>query len=219
MDAAAPLPPHVLGWLASQGIEVRSTTFPRRGNLNGTDCAAGICRELEAACQRHRSSHAIKLDDDTVIVRPEVFGRHFAAGAVGLTWTAGRPGAYGLAYALSRHTAGLAARQLEVQPLDPNAPEDLTIWHAARIVGTVIELPFQPSAGPWSAYPCHADPVAAMERFDVLTVGNPPPGGWSDRPRETALLMRRLVEAAMVLQSPCKAGAPALQISQLSADF
>jgi hypothetical protein len=204
-DIADPLPPHVLGWLAGEGVEVRTTAFPRRGNLNGTDCAAGICRELARACNRHGSTHAIKLDDDTLIVRRQVFTQHLPSGAVGLTWTAGRPGAYGLAYCLSRETAEAAAKHLEASELTTDAPEDLTVWHAAKQFGTWAEVPFQLTGGGWSAFPLGADPDEAVQRFDVLTVGNRPEGGWKDRPRQMAAMMKILVTAAADLQRACNA--------------
>jgi hypothetical protein len=206
-DVTSPLPPHVLGWLAGEGVEVRTTHFPRRGNLNGTDCAAGICHELADACRRHGSSHAIKLDDDTVIVRREVFTGCFPSGAVGLTWKDGRPGAYGLAYCLSRESAATAASLLEAAPLNAAAPEDLTVWHAAKQVGTWSEVPFQQACGGWSAFPAGADAAAAVKRFDVLTVGNCPSEGWYDRPRQMAAMMRRLVTAARQVQEDCKGAA------------
>ena len=197
-DGADPLPPQTLGWLEAQGVEVRTTTFTRRGNLNGTDCAAGIASELEAACVRYACSHAIKLDDDTIIVDPAIFTRHLLFDAVGLTHTDGRPGAYGLAYMLSRRIACVIAAELETLPLDTRVPEDLTIWHQAKRHGLCHELPFDPGpiGGPWSAILPHHDAPDAVKRFAVLTVGNEPPRGWKDADRQRAGEMRRLVEAA-----------------------
>ncbi|MFD0893990.1 hypothetical protein ACFQ5Q_10175, partial [Luteolibacter ambystomatis] len=56
-DAASPLPGHVRGWLMHEGIDLITTTFPRRGNLNGTDCAAGICRTLAETALRYGATH------------------------------------------------------------------------------------------------------------------------------------------------------------------
>ncbi|QUE53062.1 hypothetical protein KBB96_09240 [Luteolibacter ambystomatis] len=91
-DAASPLPGHVRGWLMHEGIDLVTTTFPRRGNLNGTDCAAGICRTLAETALRYGATHVLKLDDDTVVMDRRVFTRHRHARAVGLTWPDGRPG-------------------------------------------------------------------------------------------------------------------------------
>ncbi len=195
-DGGDPLPPHVLGWLASEGVEVRTTNFPRRGNLNGIECAAGICRELEAACIRHGSSHAIKLDDDTLIGDPQVFLNWLQFAAIGLTWSEGsRPGAYGLAYCLSRQTAAQVAASLEAWPeIDETAPEDLTIWWLAKHCGPCLDQPFATRSGAWSAMPHGSDAQDALARFSVLTVGNVPAGGWKDRDRQIAGELRRLVE-------------------------
>lgn len=202
-DSIAPLPPQVLGWLASEGVEVRTTYFPRRGNLNGTDCAAGMARELEAACIRHGSSHALKMDDDTVILDLGIFTRHLLFDAVGLTCpdgipgTVSRPGAYGLTYMLSRRIAGVIASELESLPIDTSAPEDLTIWHQATRHGLCHELPFEPGpvGGPWSAIGPEHDVSDAVRRFAVLTVGNEPPGGWKDADRQKASELKRILRA------------------------
>jgi hypothetical protein len=206
-DAAAPLPGHVLGDLEAKRIEVRTTTFPRRGNLNGTDCAAGICHELATACERYGSLIAIKLDDDTVIVDPELF-TSFPDAAVGLSWPQeGRHAAFGMAYSVPGTAAAQAALILSAQPLDPKAPEDLTVWAALEGLCERQLVPFDPRGGPFTALPLHADAHEAVARFDVITVGNPPSSGWSNRPRQLATEMRRLVMATGMFQEACKPAA------------
>lgn len=207
-DAADPLPGHVLGDLAAKGIEVRSTRFPRRGNLNGTDCAAGILHELAAACRRYGSRHAWKLDDDTVAVRPEVLSAPWDM-AVGLSWPqAGREAAFGMAYAVPGYAAAHAAARLSTLPVDPKAPEDLTVWAALEGMCERLLKPFDPTGGPFTALPIHADAHEAVVRFDIITVGNPPPAGWRNRERQLATEMRRVVTAAKRWQSPCTGTAP-----------
>jgi len=194
-DAADPLPGWARGWLHAQGVEYRVTDFPRRGNLNGTDCAAAIAAELAAACERHEASHALKVDDDTVIVRPELFTAHAAAGAIGLTWEEGpRAGAYGMAYGLEKEAARAASRILTGGPFDPHAPEDLAVWSTVKKIAPVVEHRFRPDEGPFTALPAGACVTDAVRRFGVITVGNPPPGGWRDRDRETAGRMREMVK-------------------------
>lgn len=201
-DGAEPLPPQVLGWLESEGIEIRSTAFPRRGNLNGTDCAAGICLELAEACIRHQASHALKLDDDTVIVRTNRF-RVPGDTAVGLSWPdRGAEAGSGMAYALPGYAAAHAAKELQELPLDPKAPEDLTVWAALHGLCSRQLHPFDPLGGPFTALPLGGDARQAVERWDVVTVGNPPEGGWQDRGRQTAEELRRVVEAARGLATP-----------------
>ncbi|MGC4017482.1 MAG: hypothetical protein QM755_23655 [Luteolibacter sp.] len=191
-DAAAPLPGNVRGWLASEGVELIATTFPRRGNLNGTDCAAGICRTLAATARRHGTTHAMKLDDDTVVVDARVFTRHRHARAVGLTWPGGRPGAYGMAYMLRADVAEKAAARLERGTFRPTAPEDITVWETVARCGPVIERRFRARRGPFSALPLGA-PID--RRFDVLNMGTPPPGGWRNRPVQMVTEMKRVFPA------------------------
>lgn len=194
-DQAAPLPPHVLGWLQGEGVTIRTTSFPRRGNLNGSDCAAGICREIEWACRRFGSSHGMKMDDDTAPIDPSIFTGNLQFAAVGLTCPVnGRPGAYGLAYCLSRETASKVAVTLEGMPkVNESVPEDLTIWNLATRLGECLELPFKPEGGPWSAILPGYDLPDALNRFAVLTVGNEPKGGWKDADREKARELRKIV--------------------------
>lgn len=207
-----PLPRQLRASLERDGVELVTTTFPRRGNLNGTDCAAGICRELALAAARHGASHAIKLDDDALIVRPGLFLEHRDVDSVGLVWPGGnRSGAYGMAYMLRRSMAEEIAALLEWESLDPSAPEDLTVWAAAASLGTQISHRFRPARGPFSAIPADADPREAVERFDVVTVGNMPRGGWGNRPVEQAHQLRGLVLAAEALHGSCKAPAGAVQ--------
>jgi len=203
-DAAAPLPGHVLGDLEAKGIEVRTTSFPRRGNLNGTDCAAGICHELAGACERHGSPIAIKLDDDTVIVDPALFTA-FPEAAVGLSWPQeGRHAAFGMAYSVPGPAAAQAARILSARTIDPKAPEDLTVWAALEGLCERQLVPFDPRGGPFTALPIHGDAYEAVARFDVITVGNPPRAGWRNKPRQLATEMRRVVTAARLFQEACK---------------
>lgn len=201
-DAAAPLPPHVLGRLRHDGVEVVNTTFPRRGNLNGTDCAAGICRTLAEAAERHGSRHALKLDDDTAVIDPRVFTRHRHARAVGLTWPAGRPGAYGMAYLLRADVARAVAASLVRGAFRPDAPEDITIWETAKRLGPVVERRFRARKGPFSALPLHASAEEAARRFDVLNVGTPPATGWGNRPAQIEQGLRRVAEAIVTSSRP-----------------
>lgn len=210
-DRADPLPQTVLGWLAAAEVEVIGTSFPRRGNLNGTDCAAGVAETLAAVARRHGARHVIKCDDDTVIVDPELFSEVEHAGAVGLAWEGGRPGAYGMAYALRVDVAAGVAECLKRMPLDVTAPEDLTIWRAAKALAGeagVVLHEFELEAGPFAAIPWGSCARDAVSSYGVLTVGNPPEGGWKDRPSETAARLRQVVNAvrAMRLRTVPEAG-------------
>lgn len=192
-DAADPLPAHTRGWLTRQGVALWTTTFPRRGNLNGTDCAAGICRTLARAGREHGEGHALKLDTDTVILRPGLFHSDPEAVMIALTCPTDRPGAYGMAYRLQANAADAIAAELEDGPLDEHAPEDLTIYRQARQIGPVVEREFQAASGPFSALPWDGDTADFARRFDVLTVGNPPADGWRNRAIQVA---KRLKEFA-----------------------
>lgn len=196
-DSAAPLPTLTRGWLARRGVRLWETHFPRRGNLNGTDCAAGICRILARAAGLY-DGHALKLDTDTVVIRPGLFMTDPGAAMVALTCHDDRPGAYGMAYRLQGDTAAKIASVLESMELDETAPEDVIIYRQARLCGRVAEREFSADAGPFSAVPADADLSDFATRFDVVTVGNPPRGGWLDRPRQVAVQMRCMVAASRV---------------------
>lgn len=200
-DAAAPLPPITRGWLARGGVRVVSTRFPRRGNLNGTDCAAGICRTLAAAAAWAGAGHVIKLDTDTIIVRPAAWLASPEADMIALVDRGGRTGAFGCCYRLSRRAAIIAAAALAVGPFDPAAPEDQTIHRTVSELVRVRELEFDAAAGPFSAFPQDGDAADFRRRFDVLSVGNPPPAGWHDRPQEMVRQLRRLIAAAGIHQA------------------
>jgi hypothetical protein len=221
-DRADPLPGTVLGWLHAAEVPVVGTTFPRRGNLNGTDCAIGICETLAAVARLHRSRHVLKLDDDTVVVDPELFTGVEDAAAVGLTW-AGDPrcrggSTYGMAYALRVDVALAVAACLRRLPFDAAAPEDMTIWSAGKALAGpagVIEYEFDIEAGPFAALPWGSCVRDAVERYGVITVGNPPPGGWKDRPIQTAEPLRQVVCTARA--KGLRAGRKSINQSSISA--
>lgn len=48
-----------------EGAEIIQTTFPRRGNLNGTDCIQGILRTLHECADG--DDYVLKVDSDTVV--------------------------------------------------------------------------------------------------------------------------------------------------------
>ncbi len=201
-DANDPILAPARGWLAAEGVEYRQTTWPRRGNLNGTDTAARICMELAMASTRHGSRMAFKVDDDTVIIRPGRIVPEDGIEAVGLVCPGdGRGGAYGMCYGLRWDLATACAGDLVAGSLNVQAPEDLAVWGAVKRLATeVAELPYCAERGPFAALAWGSCPVDACRRYDVVTVGNPPAAGWIDRPRQTAALMRSIVEAAERLQ-------------------
>lgn len=223
-DVHDPLDASAVVELRRDGVEYRRTTWRRRGNLNGTDVAAGICEELAAAAKRYGSAYALKCDDDTAIIEPGLFTPAATCTAVGLTW-AGDPrgGAYGMAYALRRDVAAAVAHCLRLLPLDPAAPEDLTVWGAVRAMGRdqVIEHEFDPIGGPFCALPIGADPREAVRRFGVVTVGNRPPEGWRDKPVQTAARLRQVVctARAEALRAGCLISHIPAEVSQMVCGF
>jgi hypothetical protein len=210
-DGNDPLPGHVLGWLEAEGVEVVKSTWPRRGNLNGTDTAARICGELAAVAARHDAPYVLKVDDDTYIADPEVFTCVQQAAAVGLLWPGDpRGGAYGMAYALRSDTAAEIAEHFDRLPVDVAAPEDLAIWAAAKALAGpagVMAWEFDIEEGPFAAIPLGSCPKDAVDRYGVITVGNEPRGGWTDKPSQTAEALKRVVCAgrAMARKRGCNA--------------
>lgn len=183
-DSDHRLPGWVRGQLETMGAIYSRTTFPRRGNLNGTACAIGILESMLST----GADVVAKIDADTLVVQPDLF----AAGTVGCcsTMTARRD-AFGACYSIRRETIIAALAILRGMPDDPTAPEDLTIWSAIRATGHAFEmLDHAPHGGGLAAVPMGA-PVDRPERFAALTFGNRPPEGWTDRDLQVALEMRR----------------------------
>jgi hypothetical protein len=177
-DAANPLPRTLIASLEDYGAEYTQTAFRRRGNLNGTDTAAGIARTLYEACGRYGTSSAIKMDSDTILIDPTPF----MAGNVGVMSTeTSRRSAFGCVYALTALTALEVAKELEFGILDESAPEDLAIWDAVAAIQHPRTMhDFKPDGGAFSAVPIGSDPCDCG-RFAALTFGNTPATGWTDR--------------------------------------
>lgn len=187
-DAKAKLPGWVRGSLWEMGAGYMATDFPRRGNLNGTECCIGMLRSMLAT----EAQTVLKIDADTLLVRPELF----EAGNVGCcsTMTARRD-AFGACYSIRRETILAALRIIEGMPVDPYVPEDLTIWSAIRATGHPFEMiDHDPEGGGLAAVPIGSN-VDRPERFAALTFGNKPHDGWEDRQIQITLEMRRFRSA------------------------
>lgn len=183
-DAANSLPGWVQGQLYMLGADYYRTTFRRGGNLNGTECCAGMLRAMLAT----GSEVVLKIDADTLLVRPWFF----VDGNVGCCSTiVARRDAFGCCYSIRRETAQAALRIIEGMPAEPYAPEDLTIWAAIRATGHSFEMiDHDPEGGGLVAVPAGA-PVDRPTRFAALTFGNTPAGGWCDRGLQVSQEMRR----------------------------
>jgi hypothetical protein len=187
-DAHHPIGRAAAAWVESLGGIYRKTYFKRRGNLNGTECAAGIARSMHQAMVETQEVIAFKIDTDTIILRPDRFLGN-SSGVCSSTPPARK--AFGCSYTLTKNTATKVAEHLETLD-DPAAPEDELIWDTIRHLGLRHAIyDFVASGGPFSAVPKYFDPVDCM-KFDVLTFGNPPEEGWKDRPLEITLAMKRL---------------------------
>ena len=187
-DATNPLPRPTVAMLEDHGAEYIQTAFQRRGNLNGTDTAAGIARTLYDAARRYGTPSAIKLDSDTILIDP----MPFLDGNVGVCSTVqNRRAAFGCCYSLTALTALEVAKDLEFGAFDPTAPEDLTIWDAVAATNhPQILHDFNPDGGVFCSVPMHSDPIDCT-RFAALTFGNLPEDGWTDRPFQVFSEMKR----------------------------
>ena len=178
----------VWAWIESQGGMYFHTDFNRRGNLNGTECAAGIARALHGTMTLTKTRQAFKIDADTIIQRPERF-QGITSGICSTLIK--RREAFGCCYTLTKDAAQRVAAELESMP-DDAIPEDLAIWQAIKRLKIRHELhDFDPKGGAFSAVPASFDPADCM-KFDVLTFGNRPTGGWKDRKMEITLAMKKL---------------------------
>jgi hypothetical protein len=187
-DAKHPMGHAVWSWVESQGGLYFQSDFNRRGNLNGTECAAGIAKCLYEAMRLTHTAHAFKLDSDTIIQRVDSF-QGISTGVCSTTMN--RREAFGCCYSLTRDAARRVRDDLAAMN-DPHGPEDVLIWRSIKRLSIRHKLhDFNPSGGAFSAVPKTFDPVDCT-RFDVLTFGNPPADGWKDRALEITLAMRRL---------------------------
>lgn len=187
-DAANTLPRTTVAQLEDHGAEYVQTTFQRRGNLNGTDTAAGIARTLHEAAGRYGTASALKLDSDTILIDP----MPFLAGNVGICSTVqDRRAAFGCVYALTASTALAVAKDLEFGHFDPTAPEDLAIWDAVAATNHPRTMhDFNAESGVFCSVPIGSDPFDCT-RFAALTFGNLPEDGWTDRSFQVFSEMKR----------------------------
>ncbi|PNC97333.1 hypothetical protein [Akkermansia muciniphila] len=66
-DTGNPCPEAAVSELKAMGATYRTSTFKRRGNLNGQDCIMGILSEFKRSMRRKKDI-AVKLDCDTLLL-------------------------------------------------------------------------------------------------------------------------------------------------------
>ena len=187
-DSHSPMGRTVWTWIESQGGLYFQSDFNRRGNLNGTECAAGIAKCLYEAMRLTHTAQAFKLDTDTIIQRYDRF-QGISSGIYSTTLH--RREAFGCAYTLTRDAARRVRDNLSRMD-DPSAPEDQLIWQSIKRLNIRHKLhDFCPTGGAFSAVPPSFDPIDCA-KFDVLTFGNRPASGWRDRAMQITLAMRKL---------------------------
>lgn len=187
-DSHSPMGRTVWTWIDSQGGLYFQSDFNRRGNLNGTECATGISKCLYEAMRLTHAAQAFKLDTDTIIQRPE---RFLGISSGVYSTTLHRREAFGCCYSLTRDAARRVRNDL-MRMDDTTAPEDQLIWQSIKRLNVRHKLhDFTPEGGAFSAVPQSFDPVDCM-KFDILTFGNLPAGGWKDRAMQITLAMKRL---------------------------
>ena len=169
----------------SDRVHYRRTTFNRHKNLNGKECMLGImdCFIENAA---GREGITIKLDPDTMILRPYIFDefrivescKYIASTRPGCTFS-------GICYALDNSILHSTKRILNCTDIpDDRGPEDLMIGCCATLAGAPgCSLLYEP----WSNKECKNATSAAWDYsteatgevadvfarlFDIITLGN-----------------------------------------------
>jgi len=170
-DSHSPLPRHMVTWIQDNGGHHILTTFERNGNLNGTKCAVGIVRSMIHAMILCRSTIAIKLDSDTLIIDASPF-LAMSTGVCSLEID--RRDAFGCCYSLTMADAVEVYIHLSDGEVSADVPEDLAIWGAVCELGLHHKMHnFNPAGGAFSAVPSSFHP-ADCQKFSVCTFGNSP---------------------------------------------
>lgn len=198
-DAAAPISS------APEGVELRESSFPRGGTLNGLPCIAGMLATFRDILQAEGADYVIKLDSDTWLNRlPEGWEQDDGIGYRGLErWQAFQPA--GNCYRLSRQAVSSVIHLFEQRSAAGQWPpqsyyrEDHMIYGMACLVCDEVTLePYMSglSVGmtdgpPGSHAACHAAAVVHCGEHCGYT-----PQGQAIRPTRAHVLMRMALLAA-----------------------
>ncbi len=170
-DVHDAIPDRVAEQLRERHPQLRwhTTQFNRQGNLNGQTCILGMLDAMESAVSidGNKDGCVIKLDSDTLILKPQAIVEPFSRGC---RWFAANSeeGLYsGMCYAMSVDTIKKVRNQaLSLDWADlQGAPEDITIMSLAAMV-----------TGRQPHHHCHIrDPRIAphIGAFDVESASDP----------------------------------------------
>ncbi len=181
-DAARPLPTSVRRGMENAGYRIRTTRWPRIGNLRGIDTYFGLLDSYIQVFRETSAAQIVRLDSDTYIVKGDrlkeaVFDDVAAASLVSNAYVF-----YGCCCVLSaRLVAGISAfvtRWGGIPGHDSaTLAEDTATGHRARLLrlGEVREWRHSNGGGFCAGYEYHRATVPLDEyarRFDVVTFGN-----------------------------------------------
>lgn len=186
-DEADPIAERARTALVEAGARYCQTSWPRNGNLRGTECVRGIISTL--AGEAEDEDIIVKIDSDTLLLSGDWIRdmqRHRLALHASGYQVPSHPSersAYGPCYAISGRAARLAAEELEQADLPPLAPEDLTICRAIQnhfpTEQIRLDEPWTPSyrEGKWTAWNWFSIAVTPQKYADfwMVTFGNPRP--------------------------------------------
>ena len=98
-DASNPCPEAAVSELKAMGATYRTSTFKRRGNLNGQDCIMGILSEFKRSMRRKKDI-AVKLDCDTLLLGTTWLEQFVKDSSALVTGADDRGCIYGMCYGL-----------------------------------------------------------------------------------------------------------------------
>jgi hypothetical protein len=234
-DSLDPLRPATVAQLSSQfGCSYSVTTFDRQVNLNGKECVIGELESMVSAMDAddNKDGYLIKMDPDTIVLRPEYVLNALARGAEFIAHNSVKGVFAGMFYVAKRDIIEAALVTAREASLPDACAEDCTIGslcyltahrrpHVWMDVATGINaryfaaLPTACLDGPsyWN------DIVFCSRAGCILTVGNTALDGWSKgyQTKLTADLLWAFYNPDEALQRVTADFRPKLDVPQLPA--
>lgn len=194
-DSLDPLRPATVSSLQEAvGCTYTETTFDRQVNLNGKECVIGELEYMLSAMEEdgNNDGYVIKMDPDTIILRPEYVRDALYRGAEFITHNSVKGLFAGMFYVASRRVLENALVTARESSLPVNCAEDCTIGSlcyltAHRLPHVWVDVSVAHNARYFAAVPTANldgprywnDIVFCSVAGCILTVGNTALDGWT----------------------------------------
>lgn len=130
-DASNPCPEAAVSELKAMGATYRTSTFKRRGNLNGQDCIMGILSEFKRSMRRKKDI-AVKLDCDTLLLGTTWLEQFVKDSSALVTGADDRGCIYGMCYGLKAVLIDALIDLFTRYPVGDRSQEDIYLGYRAR---------------------------------------------------------------------------------------